>query len=223
MLKVLRALPVRVGILTKVFSSLMSRGFALGKLSEYEKFILFGGDEIIWAQKPTGAVLVLGGYTGQSSVRYAETSSQVVSLEPVEVFRAQMLARAVGVNNLICLDFAASNENGVLALNLGGDGTSAIRRVGTNSIEVDARDIAEIVDEYGPFELLECNIEGGEYSVIPRLCETKAVNNVEKLLIQFHDVGPESADYRLRAHKQLSRTHLRVWNYDWVWELWVKM
>jgi FkbM family methyltransferase len=202
---------------------MFSRGFALGKLSEYEKFILSGGDELIWALKPRGAVLVLGGYTGESSVRYARTASKVVSLEPIEEFRNQMVGRTADLQNVICLDFAASNEDGSLTLNLGGDGTSAIRKMGTGTtLEVRSRDISGVIDEYGPFELLECNIEGGEYIVLSRLTDSPAINSIEKVLVQFHDIGPQTEEVRAEAHRGLSRTHVRVWSYDLVWELWVR-
>jgi FkbM family methyltransferase len=209
--------------LRRIASGVFRRAFALGQLSEYEKFILFGGDELIWALRPSGAVLVLGGFRGESTVRYASTASKVVSLEPVEEFRNQMVLRTADLRNVICLDFAASNEDGSLSLNLDGDGTSAIRTKGPGKVlDVRSRDIAAVVDEYGPFELLECNIEGGEYSVIPRLTDSSAISNVEKVIVQFHDIGPETETARGKVQQGLSRTHLRVWSYDLVWELWVR-
>lgn len=219
-MNLLRAQPLRLRILAKVALSLFSKGFARGQLGEYERFMLLGGDEIIWSLRPSARVLVLGGYTGASTIRYAETAERVLSLEPVESFRDQMLKRAQGLENVECFDFAASKADGKLLLSLGSDGTSSVRSVGSEVLEVESRDIGPFVTKQGPFELLECNIEGGEYEVLPRLIETGSILDVKKLLVQFHDIGPESDLMRVRIAHSLSKTHTRVWSFDWVWELW---
>lgn len=223
MLSLVRSQPVRLRILFKAARSLWRRDFAGRSLSNYERFILLGGDEIIWNLRPKAKVLVLGGYKGESTLRYAESSKLVVSLEPVDEFRMIMESRVATMQNVMCLKVAAGSEDGSLELNLRDDETSPVRAVGSDSIEVPMRDIASVVDQYGPFELMECNIEGGEYSVIPRLCESGAASKVEKILVQFHDVGPNTERLREEANKLLAKTHMRVWSFDFVWELWVRV
>ena len=222
-MKVLRSLPLRLGILLRLALSVFLPRFALGALTPYQEFILLGGDHQIWSLRPQGKVLVLGGYTGLSTAMYAKTAEKVVSLEPVEHFRLQMEAKLDSATNVEVFDFAADKSDGTLSLSLGGDGTSSVRKVGSTVIEVPSRDISKIIQELGPFELMEVNIEGGEYSVIERIAETETATNVDRILVQFHDVGPDSDMLRSKAHRQLSRSHMRVWSYEWVWELWVKV
>ena len=222
-MRALRSMPLRLRILWRLAVSAFLPRFALGSLTPYQEFILLGGDHQIWSLRPKAKVLVLGGYTGLSTAMYAKTAERVFSLEPVEQFRLQMEATLDRVANVDVLDFAADKSDGTLSLSLGGDGTSAVRNVGSTLIEVPSRDISAIIEEFGPFELMEVNIEGGEYSVIERLAETDKAKSVDKILVQFHDVGPNSDMLRSSAHRQLSLSHMRVWSYEWVWELWIKL
>lgn len=222
MLAILRAMPLRGRILLKIALSLFNRGFAMNQLTEMERFILSGGNEMIWAIRPTGQVLVLGGYEGLSTLQYARTSQKVISLEPVESFRQLMVSRTRNLNNVECLDFAAAEKSGKMTLTLGADGTSAVRDVGNSRVTVESRDVAEVVSEYGPFELMECNIEGGEYPVLDRLCGSGKIAQIEKVLVQFHVNGAESEENLIRARTMLAETHLRLWSFEWVWELWVR-
>ena len=49
-------------------------------------------------------------------------------------------------------------------------------------------DIVEFVDseKITEIDLLKINIEGGEYDVIPRLLDTKMINKIKYIQIQFH-------------------------------------
>jgi hypothetical protein len=72
-------------------------------------------------------------------------------------------------------------------------------------------------------DLLEMNIEGAEFDVLPGLIETGAVAFVNNLLIQFHNNDNLHEIQRAQIRLALSETHREVFCYEWVWELWKKI
>lgn len=70
--------------------------------------------------------------------------------------------------------------------------------------------------------LLKLNIEGGEYEILQQLIDSKYIDKVTDLQIQFHHIEEESAEKRKKLQEQLSKTHYFTYKYDWIWENWRK-
>jgi hypothetical protein len=98
--------------------------------------------------------------------------------------------------------------------------------VGANGVrrQVPAIDFAQFIQESSQeIALVEMNIEGGEYAVIPHLIATGQINNIRILLIQFHMYSLNEEYLRSQVRERLSLTHTLVFSYDWVWEKWERI
>ena len=52
--------------------------------------------------------------------------------------------------------------------------------------------------------------------------EKDMLGRVDTFLIQFHEWHPNARKRRIAIQQALSRTHTLEWNYDFVWEKWVR-
>ena len=84
------------------------------------------------------------------------------------------------------------------------------------------RDAAEMFEELelDHIDLLELNIEGSEYEVLPRLVETGWISRIDTILVQFHEWLPRAHRRRRSIQRVLRETHTQLWDYPWVWEAW---
>jgi len=69
-------------------------------------------------------------------------------------------------------------------------------------------------------DLLEMNIEGGEYEVLNRLISTRDLTKVSTILVQFHNYGLISELERSKLRNLMNETHENIFTFDWVWERW---
>ena len=112
-------------------------------------------------------------------------------------------------------------------MGVGGQGSSVFNADGPRQ-EVGMRDISSFVSENGitRIDLIKINIEGGEYSLLPRMMETGVIEMCEHLQVQFHKGvrpagGPQRARHRLR--KRLRISHELSYDYPFVWEGWKRI
>jgi len=72
-------------------------------------------------------------------------------------------------------------------------------------------------------DLIKINIEGGEYSLLEKLIEVRALNLFRFFQIQFHPTF-EGYEKRINTiHEHLSQTHRLQWEYPLVWESWERI
>lgn len=89
---------------------------------------------------------------------------------------------------------------------------------------ISVKDINEVIDDLGivKIDLLKLNIEGAEYELLDYLIETKKIEIVESIQVQFHNNIRFYENYRNKIRKYLSETHKEVWSYYLIWERWDK-
>ena len=84
-------------------------------------------------------------------------------------------------------------------------------------------DIRGIVEELPEeIDLLNCNCEGGEYKIFPRLIDTGQIKQFKNIQIQFHNFAPGARMAHAKIQDALSETHEQVFDYPWLWEGWRK-
>ncbi|MAT91354.1 MAG: hypothetical protein CME59_02010 [Halioglobus sp.] len=71
-------------------------------------------------------------------------------------------------------------------------------------------------------DLMKINIEGAEFPLLERMQETDMLDRVDTYLIQFHEWHPDAHRRRQRIQQALEKTHRQEWNYEFVWEKWVR-
>lgn len=67
---------------------------------------------------------------------------------------------------------------------------------------------------------MKINIEGGEYNLVKKLIDSDLIEKIKYLQIQFHNFVENSEQKRQNLRFKLTRTHIEMWNYEFVWESW---
>ena len=86
--------------------------------------------------------------------------------------------------------------------------------------EINTIDINEVLDNYDVVDLLKINIEGGEYDILDKMCETKTVSKVKNLQIQFHNFVEDAQDKYDDIVNKLQDTHICNFDSMWRWSFW---
>jgi hypothetical protein len=71
-------------------------------------------------------------------------------------------------------------------------------------------------------DLMKINIEGAEFPLLEKMIECQLLGNVDCFMIQFHEWHPGAYRRRKAILKELSKTHKLVWDYNFIWEKWVR-
>lgn len=74
----------------------------------------------------------------------------------------------------------------------------------------------------GPIDLVHINIEGGEYELIPCLAHAGVLARASRVFVQFHRVGSAPQESRLHCEQLLASSHEKLWDYDWLWQAWLR-
>jgi FkbM family methyltransferase len=166
-------------------------------------------------------VIILGGYLGESGFRFSSKfGCRILIVEPIPKFVNELEAKFEGEHKVEILSKAVSDRNGYISLFLDGEKTSSITKADTK-VEVPVMDICLLVsDQNQPVDLIEFNIEGGEYVCLEALIESGLISTIKILQIQFHDFSQSSELNRAQIRENLRLTHNLRFNYDWVWERW---
>jgi FkbM family methyltransferase len=208
--------------------SVFTRWDPLNNLSEYEKFIASGGNDFYWdsiSSNPnmgSKLAVVLGGFMGESAIHLARMGFRVVVFEPIDDW-ANMIREntknqglEVEVNRA-----AASNKNGFLELAMSKDGTSEFGADFSSVVSVPSVDFAEwVLTHPERVFFLEMNIEGGEYVVLEELLSSGAIDRIDSLAVQFHNLDPTHRIRRSEICSQLSTRYKPIYSFPWVWEAW---
>ena len=168
-------------------------------------------------------VLVIGGYLGSSSeIIVNQFDSKLTIFEPIQEFAKVLEHKFSDSKKIRIVPKAVAKQDGRMELfkNLDSSGLYAQG----DSITVECVSLSKYVMESATqIDLLEMNIEGAEFDVLPGLIETGAVAFVNNLLIQFHNNDNLHEIQRAQIRLALSETHREVFCYEWVWELWKKI
>jgi FkbM family methyltransferase len=205
------------------------------KLSSIDQFKRDG-----WANKiyssvpalPNSSIVVFGGYKGDSTNAWLRRlpDSHVNVFEPVGEF-AQALRERFNSRDVTVHEFGISKASEQKQFVLTNDSTFASEIQPKLTLQDLESQVCvqflpvSILENLLPssVEVLEINIEGGEYELISLLCSTKFFERVNRVFVQFHPVHEHTARLIESARNELSKTHKQVWSYDMVWEMWEKI
>lgn len=104
------------------------------------------------------------------------------------------------------------------------DDGSSIFKESQQKVAIEFEDVASFFDEFNikDVDLMKINIEGGEYELLTRLIETGLIKQIKQLQIQFHDIESDSELKMKNICDNLALTHSPTFQYDFVWENWVR-
>ncbi len=167
-------------------------------------------------------VVEVGGYLGDwSSEIFARYSSNIYVFEPLKDNFKKLKGRFKFNKKIRLYNFGLWKCNGKLSIKADNDSSSLVRP-GSQREVVNVRDVIELknIIDTKYIDLMQINIEGGEFALLERLIETGYINNIKNLQIQFHKDIPESSRKMEILHQKLRRTHIQVFYYSFVWEGW---
>jgi FkbM family methyltransferase len=169
-------------------------------------------------------VLDVGGYIGewseQISSRYGST---IHAFEPAPASIQKFRERLGDAPNVELHPYGLGAANNQVPFALEGPGSMVSAKRGTfGATVIEMRDVATFLDSLGvdQIDLCKVNIEGGEYDLLDRCIETGWLSRMRVLSVQFHEWHPKAYSRRAAIRRALSRTHVEVWDYPFVWELW---
>ncbi len=187
-----------------------------------------GGNQVFrfsYDLTPASVVVDLGGFEGQwASDIFSMYACRVHIFEPVASFY-EGISRRFGRNPHISLwRYGAGGTARTEQIRVCGDGSSVLRGAGdTETIEI--VDICDWLDlqKIEHIDLLKLNIEGAEYEVLERMIDSRMIDRVTHIQVQFHRISPDS-DARVRQIQEaLKRTHVPTYQYAYVWESWSRI
>jgi FkbM family methyltransferase len=90
--------------------------------------------------------------------------------------------------------------------------------------EIRIVDAKQWFDENGieSVALMKINIEGGEYDLLDRMIQTRLVESIENIQVQFHNFTVNATRRMEHIQKDLERTHTSTYQYRFVWENWAR-
>lgn len=168
-------------------------------------------------------VFDVGGYEGQwASDIYGMYNCNIHIFEPVPLFVKNIQKRFNQNKKIKVNNFGLSSKNADTLIYMNKDGSSTIKKDGVQT-SIKLIDISDYVSQYSitKIDLLKINIEGGEYELLQRLIESGYIKNIGAILVQFHNFFPQARARMTDLRTQLSTTHSPVYQFEFIWELWV--
>ncbi len=136
-------------------------------------------------------VLDLGGYEGQwASDLFSRYPCRLMVFEPVRRFADQIEHRFRRNKYIQVMNFGLGGRSRTETIHVSADGSSVFG-ASSETEEIRIVDVQEWLakEQISRVSLLKINIEGGEYELLERLIETRLIEGVDNIQVQFHDIG----------------------------------
>ena len=189
-----------------------------------EAYLLAGHDDLLIENlglSTDSVVIEVGGYQGAYVAAIIERYGCTVHVfEPVDDFYAQLCQR-FGTDPRIRLHpYGLDAVDATTTFQLAADATGGSSS-GGRTVPVQLRAVATVINELPPsVDVMTINIEGAEYEVLRAMAEAGILSRVQRLHVQFHDVGTSTSTSLEECRALLSATHQQAWCFDMVWECW---
>jgi FkbM family methyltransferase len=182
-------------------------------------------------------VLDVGGFYGDWTynllAHVAPAKPRVYMFEPVQRFYdglkyrfrddgANTVEGSVHFSNVTVIQAALSDRTGDAMIADEEEGSSMHHAMAETPIKT--LDVADFIYQYGieKVDLASINIEGHEFTLLPRILATGLVERFENIQVQFHSFYPNADTLRGEISAKLSLTHEQTYCYPFVWENWRK-
>lgn len=194
--------------------------------AEFVRWIQDSGDKTVrfnYPLEPNSVVVDAGGYVGQWAYDInARFGSTVFVLEPLQDLYAIIESKFTSNEKVLPLNYAIANKTGEVEISDNTDSSSLYDSTTETTKTILCKDVEEFIQENNidTIDLFKINIEGAEYDLLERIIELNLVSKIKNFQIQFHRFIPDCEARRNNILEELSKTHERTWNYEWIWENW---
>lgn len=171
---------------------------------------------------PSSIVFDVGGYLGDWTAKvFDKFGCEIYVFEPVSRFYEELIARFAGNSKIHLFNFGLAGKSRTEQIALLADSASVFKQ-DSSSEQIKLVDISEFLADHGikKIDMMEINIEGGEYELLERMIDTGVIKLVQDMQIQFHDFIDNAEDRMLRIQKRLRETHYTTFHYKFIWENW---
>ena len=174
-------------------------------------------------------VFEVGGYLGNfTNNLFNKFNCRIYVFEPVRDFYEKLCDRFKNNEKITIFNYGLANKNAEIYMKVDGDNgensTILEREIIQNSKneKVILKRIDDVMEENNIkcVDLLNINIEGGEFDLLNYLITTPVIYQIENIQVQFHDFVKNAETKRNIIHTKLYNTHRITYNYDFVWENW---
>jgi len=170
-------------------------------------------------------VFELGGHVGLwPSTIVRKFNPYIYIFEPVQDFYMGLVSKFEGNDKVRVFNYGISYKNDKEIIYVDGDASSLIMRPGIKQ-DIVVRDIFSVVDEHKltKINLIQINIEGGEYSLLEHILNSGRVNLFDNIQIQFHKNVDNYESKRLNIKSGLSKTHREKFDLPFIFESWTRI
>jgi len=167
-------------------------------------------------------VLDLGGYEGQwASDLYARYRCRIFVFEPVRSFADQISERFRKNSDIAVLPFGLGGASRTQTIYVRGASSSTYRKR-SNAQQIEIVDTAKWFsdNDIRSVQLMKINVEGGEYELLERLIETKLIQSIDNVQVQFHNFTTDATERMESIQAALLETHSPTYQYRFIWENW---
>jgi FkbM family methyltransferase len=168
--------------------------------------------------------LDVGGYQGQwASDLFSRYRCNIYVFEPVSDFAERIRKRFLHNDKIKIFPFGLGGSSRTETIYISKE-SSSIYGTNTNCEQIMVFDVKDWISDHGidNITLIKINIEGGEYELLDRLIETKLVEKIDNIQVQFHNISKESRIQMERIQQELRKTHKPTYQYEFVWENWTR-
>lgn len=196
----------------KIFSS------NLFKININKRFLLNWNNKYLLNHKlnKDSIVFEVGWYTGVFSENIiGKYDCHVYIFEPVKEFYEILVSKFRDNSKVHLFDFWLSDKTKQEKIYKTSDWTSIYRKNLQDYEIIQLIDIDEFLNEHGfneskTIDLVQINIEGGEYDLLPRII-SKHPNTFNSIQVQFHDFVTDSKEKRDSIIKGLKEKNYKQW------------
>jgi FkbM family methyltransferase len=170
-------------------------------------------------------VFDVGGYLGTwSEVIYSKYGSNVYIFEPVNNFFDIINRKFHNYEKIKVYNFGLSNKTSKEYMYFDDNGSSLYNK-SNSKLQIDLVSMFDFMinNNIEKIDLLKLNVEGEEYNIMYHLIENKLINKINKFQIQYHKFVEDFDKKReYISNFLLNNNYIRVYNYNYVWEEWIK-
>lgn len=167
-------------------------------------------------------VFDVGGYKGQGvSDLFSMYLPTIYVFEPRTEYAEIIKQRFKKNKKIKVFNFGLSNRKYEDYIYFNNDGSTLFLKNKQKEM-VKMESISDFIknNNFKKIDLLKLNIEGGEYEVLGDLINSKLLNIITNIQIQFHNFFPDAKKKMIDIQKELSKTHSLTYQYEFVMENW---
>lgn len=170
-------------------------------------------------------VFEIGGYLGDWAESVVKKfGCRVYVFEPVPEYVNKLEERFTGNDLVRIFPFGLSDKTEEIELSLTNDASSILvaAHLQEKRIKVKMVRAVDFLAEQNieKVDLVQMNIEGAEYELLPDLIESGSIRQIENIIIQFHDFVANAAAKHADLQNKLYQTHYMLFQHPFVWEGW---